>query len=379
MRNVIASIVIASLAGTALAVNPGDIVFTNQNNTSIQLLSNPGGSNTLSTLLTLPGLPFGASGSLWRPAGITADNHGRYYFGNQSFDQSNQTRPNNGIFAVDNLFGGAPTVSTFVGTPDTLGANDVDFDPANNGLVWVQNPFQLVANENIPDGLNGTLLSNPTNLQFYDEVTTGTRPFYEAGVFTVKDPNSNDFFVTAVNGGVGPGFSDQRASALWRLSPNYANPAASTLTLVKDFTSDPALTNPIRFLRGITAVPGTNDLYVTHTGVNGIPDAVPGVYKITLNPDGTYGSLTLINSGIFGPEAIEYNPFTNKLVVSAFNDVNLNGFAEEGRIYQLDLDGSNLEVLAEGVHARDFHIVPAPGAAALAGLATLAALRRRRA
>lgn len=369
---------ITVFAGMAVAANPGDIVFTDQNDTTIKLLASPGSSNTLSTLVTLPGLPFGADGSLWRPAGITADSNGRYYFANQDYDSATQSRTNNGIWAVDDIFG-TPTVSSFISAPQDSYPFDVDFDPANNGLVWNQNPWRFDG-ESVPDGLNGSYVNTPANLQFYAENTSGMRPFYEGGVFIVKDPNSNDYFCTALNGGVGEGFSDARASTLWRLSPNFANPGASTLTLVKDFTADPAIANPMRWLRGITAVPGTNELYITNTvtDTQGYPGATPGVYKIVLNPDGTYASMTLINSSILEPEAIEYNPFTGKLIIAAFNDANNNGLADDGRIYQMNLDGSGLEILAQNVHARDFHIVPTPGAFALLGLSGLLVARRRR-
>lgn len=365
-------------AGLAIAANPGDIVFTDQNDTSIKLLSNPGGSNTLSTLVSLPGLPFGADGSLWRPAGITADASGRYYFANQDFNSANQSHVNNGIWAVDDLFG-SPTVSSFISAPQDSYPFDVDFDSANNALVWNQNPWRFDS-ESVPDGLNGSYINTPANLQFYAENTSGTRPFYEAGVFMVKDPNSDDYFCTALNGGVGAGTGDSSTSTLWRLSPNFANPGASTLTLVKDFTTDAALANPMRWLRGITAVPGSNELYITNTQADHqtFPGATPGVYKITLNPDGSYASMTLINSNILLPEAIEYNPFTGKLVIASFNDANNNGLADDGIIYQMNLDGSGLEILARNVHARDFHIVPTPGALALLGLSGLIAVRRRR-
>lgn len=365
-------------AGLAIAANPGDIVFTDQNDTSIKLLASPGGSNTLSTLVTLPGLPFGADGSLWRPAGITADASGRYYFANQDFNTATQSHTNNGIWAIDDLFG-TPTVSSFINAPQDSYPFDVDFDPANNGLVWNQNPWRFDG-ESVPDGLNGTYINSPFNLQFHAENTSGPRPFYEGGVFIVKDPNSNDYFCTALNGGQGGGLGDSSTSTLWRLSPNFANPGASTLTLVKDFTSDPALSNPMRWLRGITAVPGTNDLYITNTMPDhqSFPGATAGVYKITLNPDGTYASMTLINSDILLPEAIEYNPYTGKLIISAFHDANNNGLADDGRIYQMNLDGTGLELLATGVHARDFHIIPTPGTFALLGLGGLIAARRRR-
>ncbi len=378
MNKTISILMLAALAGTAIAANPGDIVFTDQNDTSIKLLASPGSGNTLSTLVSLPGLPFGADGSLWRPAGITADASGRYYFANQDFNTTTQSHVNNGIWAVDDIFG-TPTVSSFISSPQDSYPFDVDFDAANNGLVWNQNPWRFDG-ESVPDGLNGSYINSPANLQFHAENTAGPRPFYEGGVFMVKDPNSSDYFCTALNGGVGAGVGDSSTSTLWRLSPNFANPGASTLTLVKDFTTDPALANPMRWLRGITAVPGTNDLYVTNTLTDhqGNLGATTGVYKITLNPDGSYASMTLINSGILLPEAIEFNPYTGKLVIASFNDANNNGLADDGIIYQMNLDGSGLEILAQGVHARDFHIVPTPGALALLGLSGLIAIRRRR-
>jgi hypothetical protein len=382
MKNVIlASLVVAAAAGSAMAVSNGDIVFTNQNNNSISTIANPGGSNTLTQLLTLPGPGFGVSGAAWRPSGITADNNGRYYFGNDAFTTIvpgvSGTRNNNAIYAVDGLFSGAPVQSFFT---DAEFPQDVDFDAGNDSLQWVQNPFRFFAGESVQDGLYGSSVVGPATQQFFAENTSGSRPYYEAGVFMTKDPNSNSFFVTALNGGVGTGFSDAAPSSIWRYTPNYSNPALSTVTLIKDLTSDAALVNPIRWARGITAIPGTNDIYFTNTNADfsGFTGNTAGVYKITLNPDGTYNNLSLVLP-LFQPEAIEFNPYTNKLVISQFNDLNGNGQADDGLISQINLDGSGYEVLASGVHARDFHIVPTPGALALAGVGGLVALRRRRA
>lgn len=381
MKNaVIASIVVASLAGSAFAASNGDIVFTNQNNNSISVLENPGGSNTVTALVTLPGPGFGVSGAQWRPSGITADGNGRYYFGNDAFTVINPgvsgTRNNNGVYSIDGLFSGAPAVNLFT---NAQFPQDVDFDAGAGSLQWVQNPFRFFAGEPVDDGLYGSPIVGPATTQFFAENTSGTRPYYEAGVFMTKDPNSNDFFVTALNGGVDPGFSDARPSTIWRYSPNYSNPALSTMTLIKDLSTDPSISNPIRWARGITTVPGTRDIYFTNTNANfdGFPGADAGVYKITLNPDGTFGTLTFV-AAVFQPEAIEFNPFTNKLVISQFNDLNNNGQADDGVISQINLDGSGYEILASGVHARDFHIIPTPGALALAGVGGLLALRRRR-
>lgn len=379
MSKTVSILVLAALAGTAIAANPGDIVFTDNVSPSIKLLSNPGAGNTVSTLVSFPGLPFSGDGSDWRPAGITADANGRFYFANQDYNTTTQAHVNNGIWAVDDLFG-TPAVSAFVTAPSDSFPFDIAFDSTNNALVWNQNPWQYNSGESVPDGLNGSYVNAPANIQFYAENQSLPRPFYEGGVFITKDPNSNDFFCTTLNGGTGLGVGDSSPSTLWRFSPNYANPAGSTLTLIKDFTTDPAISNPMRWLRGVTAIPGTNELYITNTLTDhqGNPGATTGVYKITLNPDGTYASMTLISTAIFQPEAIEYNPYTGKLIISAYNDLNNNGLPEEGRIYQMNLDGSGLEILAEGVHARDFYIVPTPGALALLGLSGLIAARRRR-
>ena len=379
MSKTLSILAFAALAGTAIAANPGDIVFTENNSPSIRLLSNPGGSNTVSTLVSLPGLPFSADGSVWRPAGITADSAGRFYFANQDYNTTTQSHVNNGIWAVDDLFGSA-TVSSFISAPSDSFPFDIAYDAANNALVWNQNPWQYNAGESVPDGLNGSFVNTPANMQFYSENTAGARPFYEGGVFVTKDPNSDDFFCTTLNGGTGLGVGDSAPSTLWRFRPNYANPGASTLTLIKDFTADPAISNPMRWLRGVTAIPGSNDLYITNTLTDhqGNPGATTGVYRVTLNPDGTYASMTLISTDILMPEAIEYNPYTGKLIIAAYNDANNNGLPAEGRIYQMNLDGSGREILAEGVHARDFYIVPTPGALALLGMSGLIAARRRR-
>ena len=79
--------------------------------------------------------------------------------------------------------------------------------------------------------------------------------------------------------------------------------------------------------------------------------------------------MSAIATGFDGAQDIVYNQYTGKLVFSDF---------VQQRIYQMNLDGSGLEVLAEGVNARGLTVVPAPGSLLALGGCMLASYRRRR-
>ncbi|MDX2114023.1 MAG: hypothetical protein SFZ24_00200 [Planctomycetota bacterium] len=379
-----AALSVAALAGTAFAGIGDTIVYTSFNDNSIKAVFNPGGSNTVQTLVNYGGAPFSA-GNI-RLSGIAQGNNGKWYVGNGPIVAGDDNWATSAIFEVSDLFG-SPTTTNFLAGSPVQNPIDVDFDATGN-LLWIQNPFRRTSPAQVVnDGIYGSSVNIPAAAAFFTETAAGARPFYEAGVYLTKDPNSSDYFVTALNGGVGlPGqpIDDDSSSTLWRLSPNFANPAASTLTLVHDFTGATQGETAVQ-IRGITAVPGTNELYVTNN-VSGFPypagqvwnGAPAGVYRITLDNNGNFLSKTLINGNILQPEAIEYNPFTGKLVISSFNDLNGNQLPEEGRIYQMNLDGSGLEVIVEGDFARDFEFVPTPGTIFVGALAGLAGLRRRR-
>lgn len=141
---------------------------------------------------------------------------------------------------------------------------------------------------------------------------------------------------------------------------------AATLSLVYDFGNQ---TPDLVQVRGITNIPGVAALFVT--------EWLEGkVYRIDLDGSGNFAGISTIASGLANPEAIEYNPFTGKLVISE----EANKVVANQKISQINPDGTGYQVLVGQTHARGFtFVVPTPGTAGLAGIAGLIALRRRRA
>lgn len=369
---------VSGLAASAFGgVAPGDIVYTSFNRNAIRLISDPGGVPSTSTLVSYGGT-FGMGS--YRLSGITQAGNGNFYVGNGPIIGGDNDWDTSEILEVSNLFG-VPSTTTFLsgaGADPLQNPVDVVWNAAANHLLWVQNPFRRTGiGQIVNDGLYGSPIIGPSTTQFFAEDTSGPRPFYEAGVYMAPDyQNPGSYYVTSLNGGshVAAG-DDTQGSTLWRFTPNYGNPALSTLTLVADLSTT-SLGMPIAQLRGVASRPGENALYVTnnfaYTG-----NAAAGVYKILLDGAGNYVDIMALNTTIVQPEAIEYNPFTGKLVIASFDNLDVNGPLDQGKIYQMNLDGSGLQVLVEDF-ARDFYIIPTPGAIALLTLGGLVALRRRR-
>ena len=141
----------------------------------------------------------------------------------------------------------------------------------------------------------------------------------------------------------------------------------STLQATPSLLVDLSNTNlgtPLTFLGGITSA--GNDLYVADRRAD-------AVFKITLDGNGDFSSIAQVIGGLNEPENLIFNPFTGKLVIDVRDDLN------NPMIVQCNLDGTGLEVLAAGFHARGFEIVPSPATFALLGLGTVVGARRRRA
>lgn len=358
----------AAVAAAQVTPNNGDIIFTSQNANGIKLISGttPGGATTLYT----------SSNSATRFGGIRQAPDGNYYVADGRFPFPNTTDA--GIVRISNIFSGAATASQLnQGNPlqNPLG---LEWSNTTNEFVVVSNPGSPQT-PNTNDGIFGSNLAG-TSRQFYFEPfpIPGTRPYYEAGFDLVPDPRpgSRDFLVTTVNGGsaVNPtpffGF-DVTSSQIWRLQYNAGTNDYSLVTSapVVDFAASfTGAASSFYNSRGITAVPGTNSVYVT--------DHEAGVInKVTMDALGNFQSIQTIASGLSFPESIEYNPYTNQLVVAEKGD----GFVvTNARIATINLDGSGYTVLYSGEHARGFAIVPSPASAALLGIGGLVAMRRRR-
>jgi hypothetical protein len=343
-----ASVVAALLtaAGSALGQAPGDILFTDEFTDSINLLNAPGVWTPLVTFND-PNV---------RLAQITSVGKTWYVANGPKPVQDPST---GGIFRIDDLFG-SPSVSTLASG-----------DPLQNpiGLRYSKKTKQLITVNHIDGPINqpafeGILAVDPANgnvTKVYEE-QGGGKPVYKDGYRLTPDANSDDFFITCVNGGVydgGPG-DFNKASCIWRLSID-PNTLQGSVSLVADLSS--VLADPLTFVRGITSVPGTSDLYIGD-------GATQAIYKMTLDNNGDFSGIAAIATGIQDPWEIVFNPYTKKLVY---------GEQDISTISQMNLDGSNIELLAKGVGARGIAIVPTPGGLALLGAAGVIGLRRRRA
>ncbi|MFM9956786.1 MAG: hypothetical protein ACKVZJ_01810 [Phycisphaerales bacterium] len=361
MKKTIALLALVGFAGTASAANIGDIIYTDWTNNDIALVPGLGGGVT--TLVNFAGTQ-GNGGT--RMAGIVQVGN-KWYVSNGPFPTLNPS--DSSILEVNDLLG-TPSVSTWVGSDPVQNPIDIEYDATANALVWVQNPAGPVT-QGKKDGIFSRFLTGgPVVESFTEPAVNGATPRYEAGTYMTKNPIGSGYYNVALNGGFlsggpNPAGDNVSPSTLWRTSidPTTLN---ATLSLVFDFGT---LTPDLVQVRGITAIPGIQALFVT--------EWLEGkIYRIDLDGSGGFAGITAIASGLANPEAIEWNPFTNKLVFSE----EANKVVANQKISQVNVDGTGYQVLVNQTHARGFtFVVPTPGAAGLMGVAGLIAMRRRRA
>lgn len=339
-------------AGSAFAgITPvdGDIIFVSQQDSSIRYISGFGPS-VAQTLYSFPD-----AGDF--PAGITKGPDGAFYVSRSRLPVPNAGA---GIVRITDLFGTPNATELVTGDPlqNPIG---LSYSDATGRLLTVSNPGSSGMIRGIFDISLGGVVTPVAS-----EVNGGTG--YRSGTSLTRDPNSSDYFVSAINGGAfDPMTLDGQASTLWRLSYNNGtNDYSLDPTPIVDFTDILGPGNHLTNVRGIVAIPGTNDIYAA--------DFVSeSIYRITLDAMGDFQSISLVIGGLDEPENLIYNPYTNKLIIDE------RGGLTNSVISQINLDGSGYEVLATGDHARGFYIVPTPAGFALAPIAGLFAMRRRRA
>jgi hypothetical protein len=371
MKAIATLIVLAGFAAVASAqVTPanGDIIFTSETANGVKLISGaaPGGATTL----------YLSSNTATRFAGIRQAPDGNYYVADGRFPFPNTTDA--GIVRISNIFSGSATASQLTQGNPIQNPLGLEWSNTTNEFITNSNPGSVVTSQT-NDGIFGANLAG-TVRQFYQEPfpVPGPRPAFEASFDLVPDPRpgSRDYLITTVNGGVdvnpNPIFGfDGIASAVWRLRYDAVGNTYNldTSAPVVDFSASfTGASSGFFNTRGITAVPGTNSFFVA--------DLEAGVInQVTMNAAGAFVSQQTIITGLLAPESVEYNPYTNKLVIAerggAFSTV-------DARISDINLDGSGYRVLYAGEHARGFAIVPSPASAALLGVGGLVALRRRR-
>jgi hypothetical protein len=389
-------------AGTAMAQTNGDIIFTDTVNGPSGTSSNfvkwwQTGGGGVSTIFTYANAqdPSQLNRPTTRLSDLTFGPNGSVFVGNgpsQVGDGTTNTVGN--IFRIDNPFSGAATSSTLVTGGDVQNPIGLWYDTAKQRLVYTNNPTEgPLAGQN--KGVYAMDNGGATTRLFAEPPIAAGLPRPANNAFVVPSPQGNgDYYVVSTNGGkflvpqgslpANRNFSSQ----VYRFGFG-ANPApdSGTYSLTVDFADIgptlasgnlpaplDAFTNPfgdgtlpqvLTDVRGITTGPSGN-LFVTD-------QLTGGIYEITLNGVGGYGSIRTVTTGLSSPEAIAYDPYSNTLV-----------FAEHTgpsgpRIARINLDGSGLSTVVADVWVRGIRIVPTPGAAALIGLGGLVALRRRRA
>jgi hypothetical protein len=375
----------ALLAATGVATAQSTVIFTD-------VIDGTGSGGSYIKSVTTPGIvtthvTFGAGER--RLGDIKPGPGGSFIFGDGIFPPSGDPNSGSGqILRVDNLFT-APAVSRVDTGNRAWNPIGLRFDAASGQVLYLDNLAQgffdgtvdrALRGVSITTGVNSRLMKERTAIPGVPDPTPAGRPWHEGGGYLVADPSgSGDYFVLSTTGGrfVGPPLGSPNrnvSSEIWRVSTNGTSDGTgtnvgTTFTELIDTaaaafprSTDAATNLNFTDFRGITAKPGTNQLFVTSTFYDSI-------FRIDLTPAGAFGSATMIATGIDGPEAIEYDPFTDTLVFAAV------GSSRD--LMRINLDGSGLTLLAANVHARGITIVPSPGGAVL-GLASLGMLRRRR-
>ncbi|GMV24655.1 MAG: hypothetical protein AMXMBFR58_06860 [Phycisphaerae bacterium] len=356
MRRFTTTAALFMLAGAAHA-QVGNIIYTTGNMT-FKYYDN----GTITTLYTIPGSPSEGLGGFDRGPG------GEFYVtaGQYPVDLNNNK---SAIYRVDNLFGAASHSVVKQGFP-LANPTTLKYNAANGRLVTVQSPQSEYNPVNPVRGLVSvdTATGNVVTSFNQNNLLPPPQPFTANDL--VNSPYAaNQYFVACNNGGdsdfSGP---DKSASTLWKFDYNTVT-EVSTPTLLVNFADLAAtgLPEKLSFVRTVDIKASTNEVFFV--------DRETGIYKAQLDAAGNWinGSVQLLLAEsatypLMG--GAKWNPYTDKLV-----------FTVEGTqaFYQMNTDGTNIETLAgPGENVFGVYFIPAPGSLALAGLAALAAGRRRR-
>lgn len=390
MKRALTVLTLLTIAGSASAgpIQPGDIVFieaVSANDSRIQFLDYS--ALSLTELVNAPGKRLSA---------MEVDAAGNFYTVNANtplvVNASSLNR-----FSPNAMFGplfASPQAgfTDFVinGASDLRAPGEAVFDAATNQLIYPNNnqnlqstpdERQAIIGVNVTTGVVQTLAQDPTgnggNFQntpnFRQPNGITTDPTSTANYLFVSPEGSNFLVPSIVPGGGG-----LQGGTLWRLNGEASGSGAS---LVKDLAGPDivgAIGRGLGFELSMEAIPGQNALLLTDAGDGDGANA--GIYRIDFNPDGSFLSITtILNETLFPamavPGDIKYNPYTGKFVVASLSlGANLGDF-----IFEMNADGTGINVLATDIRSGDFIIVPAPGALAVFGAAGLVGLRRRRA
>lgn len=379
-------VVVSGLAATASGQAPGDILFATNDRSggsdTIQLLSV--GTLTPSTLVTFAP----AADSVHRLiGGIARDASGAFYFANSPTPTSNPSTAN--LYQVTNIFNpGLRATNNFFNSDPVQHVEGMAYDSVTNNVLFANNPGSA---ETLPlrlEGILGVNVANPVGVSVVvpEPPFTDPRPRPNAFNTLVGDRlRVGNFYTNSVNGGIeddlslSPG-ADREASVIHRIVMNNpVDPTDVTFTPVVDLsTAFTGLPRVLSRVRGVASADNGN-LYIAE-------ERTRSLYEVVLDGNGDYVSISQIldldaeldsaNTGVeFQPFSVIFNEFTGKL---NYIERNISSGNFEGRIVEVNLDGTGRTVLLDNVDATALFAVPAPSALALIGLGGLAAARRRR-
>ncbi|GIW74935.1 MAG: hypothetical protein KatS3mg103_1457 [Phycisphaerales bacterium] len=340
--------VIVGLAGAAVAQD-SQFLFTNVEDPGIDAYV--GGVRTRIADVTNPGAFL---------AGIVQVGSSFYFT-----DGAGDADPSltSGLFRLDNPFSSPSVSPVAVGMPieNPIG---LQWDAGRNNFIVVNNPFFPG-----PDSVEGILGITPSGTvsTIFEQDLSVPRPRYQGASRLAREVGRDSYLVTSPNGSgavVGPGELDT-GSALFRIDIDASLSGSASLVVDLADTSVTGLAEPLLDTAGITVNPNTGLVYLTDRNAGAI-------YEMALDASGAFSSIRVLIDGLRGPEEIQYDPFNDRLVF----DENLGD--DLGRISQVELDGSGLRVLVEGVETRGIAVIPAPASLSLLALGALASTRRRR-
>jgi hypothetical protein len=360
-----------ALVSFAGAINPniGAVLYTSNSQQTVGIVQSPGSAQTLVDLSSFPGA---------FPHQITPGPNGTWFVGNGPLGNP-QVFDNSSIIQIDGLFSGAPTASNLAVGGLIQNPVGLRYDANVGRLVALTNPGTF-SNPAPPQQIEGIVtigLDGSTELA-YEENFFQPTPRWQAAGRMAAEPGTNNWFAITVNGGVfssgQPEGTIADGSVLHRFA--IAGDGSATPEIVVDLSAPDIVAElgfPLTFSRGVTAVDNgaTTDVYVL--------DNAEGIFKVSLDANGDFESISPFLPGLRGGREIVYDPFNNALVFNYFAD-EPGAFVvpDDEKLVRYYLDTGVTELLAEGIGIQGLWVVPAPGSVALLALGGLAATRRRR-
>lgn len=347
-KTTFAAAALLAVAGASLAQD-SQFLFTNTNDPGIDAFI--GGAHSRIIDVTNPGAFL---------AGIVQVGSSFYF--NDGAGDANPAFTS-GLFRLDGAFSSPSITPVATGLPleNPIG---LQWDAGRGNFITVNNPFSPGAGSF--EGILGVTMGG-TVTRIFEEDLSIPRPRYQGAARLAREAFNDSYLVTSPNGSgavVGPGELGT-GSAIFRI--NIDGSLSGTQELVVDLadTAVTGLADPLLDTAGIAVNPNNGLIYITDRNRGSI-------YEMTLDGSGAFDSIRVLIDGLTEPEEIQYDPFNDRLV---FDE---NFGADAGRISQVELDGSGLKVLIDGVDTRGIVVVPAPASLSLLALGGLAAVRRRR-